>query len=173
MDTQSNGTEFVKHLREEKLAAQQTRSLYTQKKLAYVTTLFGLGLGSISIAQFDLKPILYLIPLVATAFDLYILAEDYSVKRIGTFLGARTREELEKEWELWVSENRDPFALIAMPILSTLLLAGAALALWVTSSDDVPTIFWLWLVLAGLPSWVLFVLYRRLRNRIRDKIKVS
>lgn len=173
MDAQPDGTDFIKHLREEKLGAQQIRYSYTQKKLAYVTALFGLGLGSISIAEFDLRPILYLIPFVATAFDLYILAEDYSVKRIGTFLGAHTTEELERKWEKWVSKNRDPFAPVAMPILTTLLLAGAALALWVTSNRDIPPIFWLWLILAGLPSWVLFVLYRRLRNRIEDRIGAS
>lgn len=165
-------TPFIKHLREEKLKAQQTRSTYTQKKLAYVTALFGLGLGSINIAQLDLRLILYVVPFVASAFDLYILAEDYSVKRIGAFLGARAADQLEKDWEAWVSQHRDPFALVAMPIVSTLVLAGAALAVWATSGYIVTPTFWVWLAAAGLPSWLLFVLYRRLRDRVPDKIEV-
>jgi hypothetical protein len=172
MDAQPDGIEFIKHLREEKLAAQQTRSSYTQRKLAYGTMLFSLGLGSTRVAQLDLKPLLYLVPFVATAFDLYILAEDYSVKRIGAFLGARTVEALEKDWEAWVSRNRDPFAPVAMPILSTLLLVGSALTIWTSSPQHVTRVFWVWLVMAGLPSWVLFAVYRRLRNRIPRQIEV-
>ena len=164
---------FIEHLREEKLKAQETRSTYTQKKLAYVTTLFGLGLGSISIAQFDLRLILYLVPFIATAFDLYILAEDYSVKRIGAFLGAHAADQVEKKWEAWVAENRDPFALVAMPILSTLLLAGAALTIWATSNRNVSAAFWVWLGAAGLPNWLLFVLYQRLRDRIPNRIEAD
>jgi hypothetical protein len=161
-------SEFVKHLREEKLQAQETRSAYTQKKLAYVTAL--LGIGILTIEQLDLNPVLYLVPFVAAAFDLYILAEDYSVKRIGAWLREFSGQPLEHDWEKWVSENRDRFALIAMPFLSTLMQAGAAVIIWIASGGDVPGVFWPWLVLGLLPSWVLFFLYRKLRDRIQEKV---
>jgi hypothetical protein len=35
--------DFVRHLREEKLNPQQTRSAYTQRKLAYGAVLLGIG----------------------------------------------------------------------------------------------------------------------------------
>lgn len=161
--------EFIKHLREEKLKAQETRSSYTQKKLAYVTAL--LGIGVLGIEQFDLNPVLYLVPFVAAAFDLYILAEDYSVKRIGAYLQVRSSAPVEEDWEDWVGRNRDPFALVAMPILSTLMLAGAAVIIWITSGGSVPTLYWPWLVVGLLPSWFLFFLYRHLRDQVPEKAK--
>ena len=162
-------SDFIKHLREEKLKAQGTRSSYTQKKLAYVTAL--LGVGVLKIEVLDLNPVLYLVPFVAAAFDLYILAEDYSVKRIGAWLREFSGLPLEHDWEKWVSENRDPFALIAMPILSTLMLAGAAILICITCGGDVPAVFWPWLVVGLLPSWALFYKYRKLRDQIREKVK--
>jgi hypothetical protein len=162
---------FIKHLREEKLKAQETRSAYTQKKLAYVTAL--LGIGVLTIQQLDLNPVLYLVPFVAAAFDLYILAEDYSVKRIGAWLRKYSGQALEHDWEKWVSKNRDPFSLIAMPILSTLMLAGAAVVIWIASGRDVPVVFWPWLVVGLLPSWVFFFLYRNLRDQIQEKVEAS
>jgi isopentenyldiphosphate isomerase len=154
--------EFFKHLREEKLAAEESRSNYTLRKLAYATAL--LGVGSLTIERFELSFLLYLVPLVAFAFDLYILAEDYSVKRIGAFLGSSSADAAERQWEKWVAQNRDPFAPFAMPVLTTLLLLGAAAVIWFEGSTVGP-IFWCWLALAGLPSWILFVFYTSLRQR--------
>jgi hypothetical protein len=161
--------EFIRHLREEKLKAQETRSDYTQKKLAYVTAL--LGIGVLKIEQLDLNPVLYLVPFVAAAFDLYILAEDYSVKRIGAYLRAHSSEAVEQTWEAWVTRNRDSFALIAMPILSSLMLAGAAIIISIASGGNIPALYWPWLVVGLLPSWALFFLYRRLRDQIPDKVE--
>ncbi len=163
-------TEFIKHLHEEKLKAQETRAMYVEKKLAYVTAL--LGVGTISISQFDLSAILYLVPFVAATFDLYILGEDYSVKRIGAYLGVHSAEAIEQTWEKWVAQNRDPFAPIAMPILSTLLVAGTAIIIRVASTPHLLE-FWAWFVLALIPSWILFFLYLGLRNKVRDKAKSS
>ena len=99
--------DFVSHLREEKLYAQQARSAYTQRKLAYGAAL--LGIGALSFQQFNLNlnPVLYLVPFVAAAFDLYILAEDYSVKRIGAYLREHSSRQ-ERDWELYVSRTATP-----------------------------------------------------------------
>jgi len=164
--------DFVWHLREEKLNAQQARSAYTQRKLAYGAALLGIGALSFQQLNLNLNPVLYLVPFVAAAFDLYILGEDYSVKRIGAYLEAHSLPS-EQDWERWVSANRDPFALIAMPILSTLMALGAAVIIWIASGGHVPAPFWPWLIVGVLPSWVLFFYYRRLRDRIRDKVKAA
>lgn len=160
-------TEFIKHLHEEKLKAQETRVMYTEKKLAYVTAL--LGVGTISISQFDLSAILYLVPFVAATFDLYILGEDYSVKRIGAYLSKHSADVIEHTWEEWISQHRDPFAPIAMPLLSTLLVAGTGIIITIASTPN-PLWFWIWVILALVPSWGLFFLYRHLRNHVREKV---
>jgi isopentenyldiphosphate isomerase len=165
-----NETEFIKHIRSEKLKAEETRTTYTLKKLAYATALLGIGSLNINVGQIDLSMILYLVPWVALAFDLYILGEDYSVKRFGAFLGANSPDALERLWEKWVSENRDPFAPLAMPILTTLLLLAAATVIWVGGFATGP-VFWGWLVLSGLPSWILFIFYRSLRKRTLRRVE--
>jgi hypothetical protein len=119
--------EFLKHLQDEKLKTQAARSGYVTQKLAYATSL--LALGSLKSGYADLSLLLYLVPFLSIVFDLYILGEDYSVKRIGAFLGGASTDELENLWEDWVSDNRDPFAPLAIPILTTLLALAAFFAL--------------------------------------------
>ena len=157
--------DFITHLREEKLNAQQARSAYTQRKLAFGAALLGVGALSFQQLNLNLNPVLYLVPFVAAAFDLYILGEDFSVKRIGSFLRERG-SQVERDWENLVSQNRDPFAPIAMPILSSLMALGAAVIIWIASAGHVPILFWPWLIAGFLPSWALFFYYRRLRDRV-------
>jgi cell division protein FtsW (lipid II flippase) len=159
---------FVGHLRAEKLQAQATRGRYTGQKLAYATALLGLGALGIETTALDFSLVLYLVPVVAITFDLYILAEDYSVKRIGAYLRTHSHDPLERAWEAWVSRNRDTFALWAMPLLSTLLLVGAALVVLLAAP---PVDAWQWV--AGLwgaiclaAIWLLFRHYRRKRDTI-------
>lgn len=171
-----DATEFLKHLRSEKLKAEEARTTYTVNKLAYATALLGLGslnidIGQIAaVGQINLGYLLYLAPWVALAFDLYILAEDYSVKRFGAFLGKNSPDALEQGWEKWVSQNRDPFAPFAMPALTTLILIGAAIILRVGGSAEGLT-FWAWLILTLLVTWILYLFYRRLRKRVRQNVE--
>ena len=58
-----------------------------------------------------------------------------------------------------------------MPILSTLMLLGAAVIIWIGSGGSVPAVYWPWLIVGLLPSWLLFFYYRRLRDRITGKTK--
>ena len=163
--------EFVQHLRAEKLNSQASRFKYTLQKLSYATVLLGVGSLNVDLVQVSaLGPInlgflLYLVPWVALAFDLYIMGEDFSVKRFGAFLGANSPEPLERHWEEWVSQNRDPFAPTAMPILDLLILGGAATILWLGNAA-VGLWFWIWLIATALLCWGLFVYYRWLRKRV-------
>jgi hypothetical protein len=180
MDTEE--TEFIKHLHTEKLKAEEARTTYTLRKLAYATTLLGLGsldfdFGQIvdagivtAVGNIHLGLLLYLAPWVALASDLYILAEDYSVKRFGAFLWKNSPDVLERGWEEWVSENRDPFGPIAMPTLTTVLLVAAALILWAGGSAAGP-IFSGWLVLTPLATWGLFFYYRWRRGLVRKNAR--
>ncbi len=162
-------TEFVKHLHEEKLKAQETRAMYTEKKLAYVTAL--LGVGTVSLAAFEVSAILYVVPFVAAAFDLYILSEDYSIKRIGAYLGIRSKDDMEREWEKWVHDNRDPFAPTAMLILSLLLLVGAGMIIWIASDGPNVGLLIGWAIPALFVNFGLYFLYKGLRNQVRERAK--
>jgi hypothetical protein len=182
MDIEASETEFIKHLHTEKLKAEEARTTYTLRKLAYATTLLGLGsldfdLGQIidagnvtAAGNIHLGLLLYLAPWVALASDLYILAEDYSVKRFGAFLWKNSPDVSERGWEEWVSENRDPFGPIAMPTLTTVLLVAAALILWAGGSAAGP-IFSGWLILTPLATWGLYFYYRGRRGLVRKNAR--
>lgn len=161
--------DFLRHLHDEKLKTQAARTTYVTQKLAYATGL--LALGSVEVGSVDLSPLLYLVPFLAIAFDLYILGEDYSVKRIGAFLRGNSTVASEKRWEDWVSRNRDHFAPFAMPILTNVLAAAAALVLWSQPRDSSTKIFiWFaWAPLAFLPIWGLFFYYAYLRERVKER----
>jgi hypothetical protein len=176
-------TEFIKHLHAEKLKAEKARTEYTLRKLAYATTLLGLGSLNIDFGRIigagnatpagniHLGLLLYLAPWVALASDLYILAEDYSVKRFGAFLWKNSPDVLERGWEEWVSENRDPFGPVAMPVLTTVLLIAAALILWAGGSAAGP-VFWGWLFLTLPIPWILYLYYRRRRGLVRENARI-
>lgn len=169
MEDESQETRFLKHLHEEKLRIIETRTKYTLQKLAFVTGLMGLGSLNITVGKIDFSYLVYLAPWVAIAFDFYIMGEDYSVKRIGAFLKTLSLARSERQWEQWVADNRDPFAPWAMPMLTTLIFLGAALIAYQQPGMTQELPFKIWLVLTGLPSWLSFVHYRRLRKRVLKK----
>jgi 8-oxo-dGTP pyrophosphatase MutT (NUDIX family) len=169
-------SEFIQHLHEEKLHTLNNRSKYVVQKLVFVTGLMGIGSLSLGDADavFDFGYLLFLAPYVAVAFDLYILAEDYSVKRIGAFLLATSRSDLERRWEDWVSEHRDMFALLAMPILTTIVLLGSMAIVYVLEDFTQAflfvkvnsAVFWIWSGLALVLSWSLFIYYLKLKRDV-------
>ncbi len=166
MGNESQQIEFLKHIHEEKLRTLEARTTYTIQKLAFVTGLLGLGSLNIKVGNIDFGLLVYLTPWVAIAFDFYIMGEDYSVKRIGAFLGVKSSEHLEKQWEQWVAKNRDPFGPWAMPILTTLIFIGSAIIASQQPGAAQSPFFAVWLLASGAPSWLSFIFYYRLRRRV-------
>jgi isopentenyldiphosphate isomerase len=162
--------DFLQHLQEEKLQTQKTRENYTLKKLAYATAL--LGIGSFKLDKIiNLNFLLFFVPFVALVFDFYILGEDYSIKRIGAFLSKNSNNDLEQQWENWVSQNRDPFAPIAMSSLTTLLLIGSALIINHLNSEYIKNpLFWIWLFATGALNWFIFCFYKYLRQKVKKNM---
>ena len=76
--------DFINGLREEILSGQERRSKYVILKLSFIVGLF--GIGSMTISSVSLNSLIYLVPLVVAIFDLYILGEDFGVKRAGRFI---------------------------------------------------------------------------------------
>lgn len=125
--------DFAGRLRQEIEQGQARRHEYSLRKMGFSTGLLGVGALNVPFSggQLDLSPLLWLVPLVALGFDLYIVAEDFGVKRAGAFLrlpesGA---SEAEQNWEsVFVVEHSSPFAALAF-FLVTLIVMVAALAL--------------------------------------------
>lgn len=169
MNTNSN-EDFLKHLHDEKLDTQEVRTKYVIRKLIFATALLGAGVTKIDLI--NLSSLLYLVPFVTIAFDLYILGEDYSVKRIGGFLGIKSTNPIENEWEIWVSKNRDPFAPFSMSFLTSLVTIGAAIALWHKGLEIPEGLFISIFAIALLFIWGLFFFYRRLKKSVLKNLKI-
>lgn len=160
--------DFIDHLREEKLKAQESRSHLTVQKLAFATALLGLSFVEAKAGPINASLLFFLVPWVAIVFDFYIMGEDYSVKRIGGFLCANTTDYLEQKWEETMPKMRDPFAPWAMPILTTLLLIGSLIiGLQNVATAGIPLwVVIVWAAAALIISWGLFFAYRRLRAQV-------
>lgn len=164
--------DFIKHLQVEKHKTHDARTAFIAKKLAFAIGLLGLGLLKSENLDVNLNLLLYIMPFVALSFDFYILAEDYSAKRIGAFLGANSPASLEKQWESWVSKHRDPFAPFAMPFLTTILSIAAAIAI-IKGGSEINPIFWVWVSFAILPSWVLLITHKKLKKKALKSFNLS
>lgn len=136
---------FHEQLRQELIEAQKERGALVRQKLTFVIT--ALGIGAVSTDAFPARNLLFLAPLISFVFDLYIAGVDYQVKRAGAFLGAPDAgtSEVERLWEGFVAENRDPFSRTANPLLSVLVLLASAVGLW--ASYGVSPFYLGWLLL--------------------------
>ena len=135
--------DFINGLREEILSGQERRSKYVILKLSFIVGLF--GIGSMTISSVSLNSLIYLVPLVVAIFDLYILGEDFGVKRAGRFIkGSPATPIEEKRWEQTVHDNRDPVTYIASVISSLIVIAVAIVALW--KSEHTLILYRIWCV---------------------------
>jgi len=77
-------------------------------KITFVSAL--LGFGAIKTGNLlTFHQALYLVPLVAVFFDMLIMGEHFSIRRIGAFIRLFSSDRLEEEWEKFVCKNRDKF----------------------------------------------------------------
>ena len=130
-----NLSKFYEHLHAEILHHKEKRAAFTLQKLAFITALFGLAVFKLWSSDSNLPKtfniLVIIIPFVAISYDVYIYAEDYKVKRAGTFLRRHTCasnciSNCEKDWELYVQDkHREPLATFATMAL-TLLTTGMA-----------------------------------------------
>jgi hypothetical protein len=113
----------------------QRRHEFSLRKLSFCVALLGLGaLNKIPIGSaqiLSLTSLLYLVPLVAIAFDLYIVAEDFRIKHAGEYLAKEESGSgpAERYWESFVKKHDNPFAPWAFFIVTVILLIGAILLL--------------------------------------------
>ncbi len=160
MDTSAK---FREQLRIEQLMHKEHRFKYVIYKLSFVTTL--LGIGIIGLEKNILISLIYLVPIVALCYDIYIFAEDYKVKRIGIFLidikknsnvDENTKNvisNLEIAWEEWLKMHRERLAAKASFIITIIVTIGSVIIL----SIDIYRVFnWFKLFLSTF--WFLIVI---------------
>jgi hypothetical protein len=167
--------EFLHRLREEALHHKQRRASLVLQKLAFVVALFGVVVlrtpvtpGTPVSLLDDFYWLLYALPFVALAYDVYICAEDYKVKRIGTFFRTSRHVGLiEREWELYVNDHRETLTAWAGPFLTSMTVIVPALVLPLVLGKQMGAWFYAWLIigiflLVFLASYYQFILLRRL-----------
>jgi hypothetical protein len=99
---------ILESLRKEISETQSRREKLQLLKIAFVSALLGFGGGGIK----EISPVyqgLYVVPLITTFFDLLIQGEHFSIRRAGTFLRLNSPSQLTKDYEMFVSKNRDVF----------------------------------------------------------------
>jgi len=179
--------DFIQDLRREIESTQARRHKYVLAKLAFVTGLLGFvtGLLGVGLAGKDSTAtgqLLYLVPLVTFVFDLYILGEDFSVKRAGRFIreSAGSPDE-ERTWEravtrtrdwfsyfagpLAVTRTRDWFSYFAGPLSSALALVAAIFGLRLLKAGTVPV----WWIALGVVFVLVVLVHRLIQSVILDR----
>jgi hypothetical protein len=100
--------EELERLHQEIRDNQQRRHKLDLLKITFVSAL--LGFGAVKVGDIvAFYQTLYLVPLVAVFFDLLMMGEHFSIRRLGAFLRLHSPDELEHQWEKFVSKNRDKF----------------------------------------------------------------
>jgi hypothetical protein len=171
--------EFLKALHDEKTKTQGTRAGYISSKFAFITGLF--GLGALKIGEVDFHWLLYIIPLVALGYDLYIRAEDLSIKKMGAFLRSDPKagtSESEKAWERFSAHYRDKLAHLATTLFTFIITISAAVYIYAQQSatqGGMPGMeFWIgfiaWVAISFCANIGLWVSHRR---QIRKLDKAS
>ena len=143
---------FGEQLRNEMHLFLSRRHDYSLRKLSFCTGLLGLGTISVTVGtdQFAVPALLYLVPFIAIAFDLYIVAEDYRVKRAGVFLRrlAVHADADERAYETFVGDSANHAAPLTFAVVTGIMLGLSAFVLWATSPHKV--VFFLWLAVVLL-----------------------
>jgi hypothetical protein len=153
---------FLKALNDEKLQSQQRRADFNKLKFTFIVSLF--AIGSVELKNIDLALVLYIVPFISLCFDLYILGEDYGIKRMGGFVRQELSSQMEAKWEAWVGERRDPFATYAVPLLSLLVVVACAVVLLQKGTSRILCGAWLVVNLGAVAF--LFKYSQRLRRRL-------
>lgn len=135
---------MLNQLRDEMLKVQDRRHAFSLRKLSFTVALF--GVGSVSMTNVNFASLLFLVPFVSILFDIYILIEDHRIKRVGEFLrlaeSGSSKEE--QKWEHWVRSHPNRLAPFAGPLITEIILVGAALVLWSRTTNVL--ILWIWLL---------------------------
>ena len=143
-------------LRAEIQEGKKMRHDFVLRKFAFLTVLLGGGGLTNQIPATKLGVefawLLLLVPVVALAFDFYILTEDYRIKRAGEFIRRRAINvgEDEKEWERFSKDHPNHLSTAAFALVTLIYLSGAAFILNTSANEKAKEILF---------EWVFFVVF--------------
>ncbi len=122
---------------------QQRRLKLSVLKITFVSAL--LGFGAIQIKNITtFYQVLYVAPLLAVFLDFLIMGNHFSVRRIGVFLRLHPDSNpTEKDYEFFVSKNRDRFFALGARGFTVLSFLAALLLLYHTRGR-ILWFEWLW-----------------------------
>ncbi len=170
--------EFLKALHDEKTKTQVTRASYISGKFTFITGLF--GLGALKIGVVDFHWLLYLIPLVALGYDLYIRAEDLSIKKMGAFLRSDPKAKIaesERAWEHFSAQYRDKLAHLATTLFTLIITISAAVYIYAQQSSSLSIEFWIgfltWFIISFSANVGLWVSHQRQIKKLDKTVSTT
>jgi hypothetical protein len=165
---------FSRSLYEEKNMHKEHRFLFVQRKLFFISALLGLGsinlLKSGTVSDINFSGIAYLVPFIAIAYDIFIFAEDFKVKRIGAFLReiciSTCRDEI--DWELYVNKNREPSAIYGTGLLTILAFIAATVIIHLNRKSS-GEYFYIWVTSILLIIILIFIIHSEKMRRFNQE----
>ncbi|MBN2002618.1 MAG: tyrosine-type recombinase/integrase [Anaerolineae bacterium] len=164
--------EFLKSLREEVIHHKEKRATFVLQKLLFVTALFGVGtIEPDWINTPDFHWLLYSLPFISLVFDVYIFAEDYKIKRIGTFTRIyRYASSCERDWERFINQHREPKAVFASFVLTIIVILASVLVLLIKRAGRISSLEMIgglaWIIIVIILTLQVFRYYRRLPQQL-------
>ena len=144
-------SDIATKLRIEIQEGKKMRHEFVLRKFSFLTVLLGGGSLTNKIptgSNINLSWLLLLMPVVAIAFDLYILTEDYRIKRAGEFIRKKGNEieKDEKEWEEFSKQHPNILSTLAFSFVTLIYLIGAAIILFHNKDQKIldESDLWLW-----------------------------
>ncbi len=157
---------FLKWLYDEKLLHKEHRHNFIKYKLLFLISLLSIGaIKKLTTIVPNINNLVFGVPFISIAYDVFIFAEDIKVKRIGMFVRTECEAKCidEGNWENWLkadSRRRDFTATIASIFLSAIaLFASIVLTINIDS-----LYWWLWGFLCVTLYFFVFVMGIRKRN---------
>ena len=143
-DIKMDKESIIDKLRNEINLSKTHRHNFIMKKFSVIALLLGAGsikltkIGSETNINFD--SLLILAPLIAIAFDLFIIAEEIRIKRAGTFIrenkSLNATNPIEVCWERFCNQNSNKFGIYPSIFVSSLIMFFCCVMLY--TSQTIP-----------------------------------
>lgn len=129
-----NNEAFISKLRDEMLQIKERRFKIQIAKVTAIGSL--IGVGSILIDKFEVTQFFYIVPFIAIAFDLFVIGESFTLKRIANFISTVKEEhdDAEFKWEQFVKSNPNKYSSPANSIITVLTALGSFFILFFKSN---------------------------------------
>ncbi len=168
--------DIASKLRAEINNSKNFRHTFILRKFAFGTSLMGLGALTIKNGQgleIELSILLYIVPLVAIAFDLYIFSEDFRIVRAGLFINSKMSgaTSSEKKWEEFINDHPNQVSIFSFFWVTVIYIVASAVLLCQTQSEMNLYLFWIWLVLVIISELAIVLLSKYNRNLLKEVIE--